>query len=85
MKKSVLVVFMVISLSAMCQKKDSVQQVTDSTAIFSLKDLNEIDQLIQKQFTISEAGKYQTILQFMQQLVSTRVKEYQLKNQKQKQ
>lgn len=82
MKKAILVVLVVISLNAFSQKKDSVQQVTDSTALFSLKDLNEIDKVIQTQFAISERSKYQAILNFMQQLLATRVKEWNEKNKK---
>lgn len=81
MKKTIIILFLFISTAINAQKKDSVL-LTDSTALFTLKDLTAIDGAIQKQFTISDGAKYQSILQFMQQLVADRIKEWQEKQKK---
>jgi hypothetical protein len=78
MKKTIIAFALVIvSLTSFSQKKDSVPQITDSTLLFSLRDINELDAVIQKQFTISEISKYQTVLAFIRKMVADRVKELQ--------
>lgn len=86
-KLSSLFIALVIVCAAFGQAKPSVvppksDSLTAQTPLLTLDDINTIDQLIKKKFTIEQLAAYQEVFNKMQEIVQLRVREYQSKNPK---
>jgi hypothetical protein len=78
MKKLFVLALLSISLSSFGQaRRDSLPAITDSTAIFSVRDVNEFNELMQSKFTIRELGTYQELLQWWEKRMQARIATYQ--------
>ena len=73
-----------LTVTAICfgQKKDTFPPISDSTPLLTIKDVNELDALLRKTFTVDEINKYQEVLKLMEKLVAIRANEYNLKAKK---
>jgi hypothetical protein len=77
MKKLFLILTLAISLSASAQaRRDTLPPITDSTALFSVRDVNEFNELMQSKFTIRELGTYQELLQWWEKRMQMRIAAY---------
>jgi hypothetical protein len=100
MKKLFLILTLAISLSASAQaeytpknglRPDTTrplvqrEPLTDSTALFSVRDVNEFNELMQSKFTIRELGTYQELLQWWEKRMQARLATYQSPQPKPKQ
>jgi hypothetical protein len=61
---------------------DSVQKVTDTTALLTISDIQEFDALLQKKLTVAEFRTYQELFKFWQDRISQRVKEFEARQKK---
>jgi hypothetical protein len=59
-------------------KKDTV--ATDNTPILSIKDVAVVDSLLQKKINKFELADYNQVLNYLQQLIGARVREYNIAN-----
>lgn len=89
MKKAITVLLaVVISTTLFAQtKKDSTTapQITDSTALITLKDMDELSSVLQTKFTVDKLKDFQELIGWMNARIKSRIEEWQLKNKPKKQ
>lgn len=85
-KAAIIIAFAFVSTITFAQKKDTVPAptITDSTALISLKDMDELSALMQTKFTVDKLKDFQEIISWMNSRIATRVQEWQRKNQPKK-
>ena len=79
MNKAFLILALVAAFGARAQKKDTVvaPAITDSTMLFSIKDIAEFDDLLKQRFTVSELSRYDELFRWWQARIRQRVSEMQ--------
>jgi hypothetical protein len=69
-------------------KKDSLVKsdtsITTQTPIITVGDLEEINDILKKKFTIAQANDYNEVFALIQRIVATRSREWEEKNKKKK-
>jgi uncharacterized protein YycO len=83
-KLSALLIAIVLTTGVFAQAKPvpTKDSLTSQTPLLTLDDINELDALIKKKFTIEQLAAYQEVFNKMQALVQRRVADYQSKNPK---
>jgi hypothetical protein len=80
MKKAIIILLLVISVSSYGQKADTTKpQLTDTTSIFSVSDLIRLSEPYKDQVTFNQ---FQSFILILNKVIADRVKEWELKNKK---